>query len=102
MHISHLSDDDYSFDINISLIYASIIWYICFTAFGSRRPPFTRNPNELRGEFLKTSLIKSPRGFGFTIVGGDDTDEEFLQVKNVVPDGPAYSDGKLEMGKGAD
>ena len=45
-------------------------------------------------------LAKSPRGFGFTIVGGDDTDEEFLQIKNVVPQGPAFSDGLLKTGNG--
>ena len=43
--------------------------------------------------------MKSPRGFGFTIVGGDDTvAEEFLQIKNVVHQGPAYVDGKLQTG----
>ncbi|XP_064633877.1 membrane-associated guanylate kinase, WW and PDZ domain-containing protein 2-like isoform X4 [Lineus longissimus] len=64
----------------------------------NRRALFTKNPSELKGQFLKTTLMKSPRGFGFTIVGGDDTDEDFLQVKNVVPDGPAYADGKLRQG----
>jgi hypothetical protein len=35
---------------------------------------------------------------GFTIVGGDDTEEEFLQIKSVVPNGPAWLDGKLQTG----
>ena len=71
----------------------------CFPAYGSHKPFFTRNPDQLRGEFLETNLHKSPRGFGFTIVGGDDTDaEEFLQIKNVVPKGPAYADGMLQTG----
>ena len=47
---------------------------------------------------MKTRINKSPRGFGFTIVGGDDTDEEFLQIKNVVPQGPAYLNGILQTG----
>uniref|UniRef100_A0A6A7FVI1 Membrane-associated guanylate kinase, WW and PDZ domain-containing protein 3 n=1 Tax=Hirondellea gigas TaxID=1518452 RepID=A0A6A7FVI1_9CRUS len=60
--------------------------------------PFTRNPEELRGEFLRTQLIKSSRGLGFTIVGGDDTKDEFLQIKSVVPNGPAWQDGNLRTG----
>lgn len=59
---------------------------------------FTRNPAELQGEFIRTSLIKSSRGLGFTIVGGDDNEEEFLQIKSVVPNGPAWQDGKLRTG----
>lgn len=57
---------------------------------------FTRNPAELRGSFITSTLVKSSRGFGFTIVGGDD--EEFLQIKSVVPDGPAWQEGKLAQG----
>lgn len=59
---------------------------------------FTRNPNELHGEQIRTTLVKSSRGLGFTIVGGDDTEEEFLQIKSVVPNGPAWLDGKLQTG----
>ncbi|XP_063606396.1 uncharacterized protein LOC134781224 isoform X5 [Penaeus indicus] len=59
---------------------------------------FTRNPAELQGEFIRTSLVKSSRGLGFTIVGGDDNEEEFLQIKSVVPNGPAWQDGKLRTG----
>ncbi|KAK7791492.1 hypothetical protein R5R35_008847 [Gryllus longicercus] len=63
-----------------------------------RRNFFTRNPEELQGERLRTTLVKSSRGLGFTIVGGDDTEEEFLQIKSVVPNGPAWLDGKLQTG----
>ena len=63
------------------------------------REMFTRNPNELRGERIQTTLVKSSRGLGFTIVGGDDSEEEFLQIKSVVPNGPAWLDGKLQTGK---
>ncbi len=70
-----------------------------FAAYEMYKRFFTRDPEELKGDFMKTILEKSPRGFGFTIVGGDDTDEEFLQIKNVVPQGPAYADGVLKTGK---
>ena len=30
---------------------------------------FTKDPQQLRGEFITTQLEKSPRGFGFTILG---------------------------------
>lgn len=45
-----------------------------------------------------TALKKSPQGFGFTIIGGDRTDE-FLQVKNVLGDGPAAHDNKMASGE---
>ena len=70
-----------------------------FVAYGTYKRFFTRDPEKLKGEFYKTVLAKSPRGFGFTIVGGDDTDEEFLQIKNVVPQGPAFADGLLKTGE---
>ena len=52
----------------------------------------------MKGTFLSTTLKKSNMGFGFTIIGGDEPDE-FLQVKSVIPDGPAAQDGKMETGK---
>ncbi|XP_034066820.1 membrane-associated guanylate kinase, WW and PDZ domain-containing protein 1-like isoform X11 [Gymnodraco acuticeps] len=58
---------------------------------------FTRNPAELKGIFINTKLKKSRRGFGFTVVGGDEPDE-FLQIKSLVLDGPAAVDGKMETG----
>ncbi|XP_058500192.1 membrane-associated guanylate kinase, WW and PDZ domain-containing protein 3a isoform X2 [Solea solea] len=58
---------------------------------------FTRDPSQLQGSILQTSLRKSPQGFGFTIIGGDRPDE-FLQVKNVLPDGPAAHDNKITSG----
>jgi len=54
---------------------------------------------ELQGERICTTLLKSNRGLGFTIVGGDDSEEEFLQIKSVVPHGPAWVDGTLQTGK---
>uniref|UniRef100_A0A8C2GW04 Membrane-associated guanylate kinase, WW and PDZ domain-containing protein 1 n=1 Tax=Cyprinus carpio TaxID=7962 RepID=A0A8C2GW04_CYPCA len=61
------------------------------------KPFFTRNPAELKGTFINTKLKKSRRGFGFTVVGGDEPDE-FLQIKSLVLDGPAALDGKMETG----
>ncbi|XP_043933882.1 membrane-associated guanylate kinase, WW and PDZ domain-containing protein 1 isoform X4 [Protopterus annectens] len=61
------------------------------------KPFFTRNPSELKGKFIRTKLKKSVRGFGFTVVGGDEPDE-FLQIKSLVVDGPAALDGKMETG----
>ncbi|XP_030650136.1 membrane-associated guanylate kinase, WW and PDZ domain-containing protein 2 [Chanos chanos] len=61
------------------------------------KPPFTRDATQLKGTFLTTALQKSNMGFGFTIIGGDEPDE-FLQVKSVIPDGPAAQDGKMDTG----
>jgi len=52
----------------------------------------------LKGTFINTKLKKSRRGFGFTVVGGDEPDE-FLQIKSLVLDGPAALDGKMETGR---
>lgn len=59
---------------------------------------FTKNPEEMEGEFVRTKLVKGPHGLGFTIIGGDQPDMTFLQIKDVVPLGPAYHDGALETG----
>lgn len=71
----------------------------CRCAGEARKPFFTKKPGELQGELIKTTLVKSLRGFGFTIIGGDRADEEFLQIKNVVPNGPAFLNGKLRTGE---
>ncbi|XP_051562390.1 membrane-associated guanylate kinase, WW and PDZ domain-containing protein 3-like isoform X2 [Myxocyprinus asiaticus] len=60
-------------------------------------PGFTRDPAQLKGELYHTALRKSQQGFGFTIIGGDRPDE-FLQVKNVLGDGPAAQDNKMASG----
>lgn len=61
------------------------------------RAHFTRDPSQLKGVLVRASLKKSTMGFGFTIIGGDRPDE-FLQVKNVLKDGPAAQDGKMAPG----
>jgi hypothetical protein len=73
--------------------------YLVFFPVSDDRPFFTREPGELRGERLQAQLVKSTRGLGFTIVGGDDSEEEFLQIKSVVPNGPAWLDSRLKTGK---
>ena len=70
----------------------------CISCFNPGKPFFTRNPSELKGKFIHTKLRKSSRGFGFTVVGGDEPDE-FLQIKSLVLDGPAALDGKMETGR---
>jgi hypothetical protein len=52
---------------------------------------------QLEGELIKTTLFKGSRGFGFTIIGGDEPGE-LLQIKSIVADGAAAKDGKLRTG----
>ena len=68
------------------------------TTTSSQNIYFTQNPDELRGEFIKTSLLKTAQGFGFTIIGANETSEDFLQIKYIVPDGAADRDGMLRQG----
>lgn len=77
-----------------------MITFLYFSCFNLGKPFFTRNPSELKGKFIHTKLRKSSRGFGFTVVGGDEPDE-FLQIKSLVLDGPAALDGKMETGRDA-
>lgn len=55
-------------------------------------------PGNLSGELISCSLQKSQTGFGFTIIGGNDKGEHFLQIKDILADGPAARDGKLRRG----
>lgn len=71
--------------------------YILFAGKGGTFG-FTADPSQLKGELYHTALKKSSQGFGFTIIGGDRTDE-FLQVKNVLSDGPAAHDNKMASGE---
>ncbi|VDP13765.1 unnamed protein product, partial [Onchocerca flexuosa] len=61
---------------------------------------FTRDPSQLRGELITTRIIKGPKGLGFTLIGndGNSLQDEFLQIKNVIPGGPAHRDGVLQLG----
>lgn len=59
---------------------------------------FTPNPDELVGARIHSRLVKSYKGLGFTIVGGDDN-KQFLQIKSIVTNGPAWYEGKLQTGK---
>ncbi|PAV61127.1 hypothetical protein WR25_27285 [Diploscapter pachys] len=61
---------------------------------------FTRDPNELRGEMINTTIVKGPKGLGFTLIGNDDSSngDEFIQVKSILAGGPAAADGVLRPG----
>ncbi|PIK54196.1 membrane-associated guanylate kinase inverted-like protein [Apostichopus japonicus] len=52
---------------------------------------------QAEGQEVEDQFVQEPSGFGFTIIGGDKEDE-FLQIKSILPDGPAFEDGKLETG----
>jgi hypothetical protein len=56
------------------------------------------SPAHLSGELISCALQKSQNGFGFTIIGGNEKGEHFLQIKDILPDGPAARDGKLRRG----
>jgi len=58
----------------------------------------TQPSAHLSGELISCSLQKSSNGFGFTIIGGNEKGEHFLQIKDILPDGPAARDGKLRRG----
>lgn len=77
----------------VGMIKIELFVFVC----SGGKPFFTRNRSELKGTFINTKLKKSRRGFGFTVVGGDEPDE-FLQIKSLVLDGPAALDGKMETG----
>ena len=62
---------------------------------GSSNLYFTRNPTELKGDFLKTRLLKTSNGFGFTIIGANETKDDFLQIKFIVPNGSAHVDKRI-------
>jgi C-terminal processing protease CtpA/Prc len=64
----------------------------------TRNVYFTPNPDELTGDFVKTSLLKTQFGFGFTIIGANETNDDFLQIKHIVPEGAAARDGKILQG----
>lgn len=68
---------------------------------GPHKGLFTLNPRELRGEMITTTLTKGNKGLGFTLVGNDGNtpEEEFLQIRTIIPNGPADKDGRLKMGK---
>nr|XP_039270672.1 membrane-associated guanylate kinase, WW and PDZ domain-containing protein 2-like [Styela clava] len=58
---------------------------------------FTSDPSKLEGDLYNVPIEKGSQGFGFTIVGGDEP-EEYLQIKSVVPGGPADRTGNIQQG----
>ncbi|VDO03584.1 unnamed protein product [Rodentolepis nana] len=76
---------------------------------------FTDDVAQIKGPLVTAVLVKGPKGFGFTIIGGSSPGHPgFLQVillllqkhlmkvrlgvKNVIPGGPAAQDGTLGVG----
>uniref|UniRef100_A0A158PCD8 WW domain-containing protein n=1 Tax=Angiostrongylus cantonensis TaxID=6313 RepID=A0A158PCD8_ANGCA len=45
-------------------------------------PYFTRDPQQLRGEMVTTTIVKGPKGLGFTLIGNDASSKgnEFIQA----------------------
>ena len=69
-------------------------------------PKFTRDPEKLPGERIKCQLVKCPdRGIGIKVntleteEGSEAGDNEFLQIEEINPDGPALEDGTLMIGQ---
>lgn len=80
------------------LVFVFVLKPLSHFGIDMEKSHFTRDPSQLKGILIRASLKKSTMGFGFTIIGGDRPDE-FLQVKNVLKDGPAAQDGKIAPGK---
>lgn len=57
----------------------------------------TIDAKKLQGETFRVSMRKGAKGFGFTIVGGEQPGE-VLQVNNIVRGGAADVDGRLRTG----
>ncbi|VDN31097.1 unnamed protein product [Cylicostephanus goldi] len=53
---------------------------------GGSNPYFTRDPNQLRGEMVTTTITKGAKGLGFTLIGNDASSkgDEFIQVIFVI------------------
>ena len=57
------------------------------------------NADQINFEHLiKVSLYKTFHGLGFTIIGANEKNKDFLQIKHIVPDGAAAKDGRLRQG----
>ena len=59
---------------------------------------FTEDPDMLKGERLFTQITKADNGFGFTVLGSENENEDFLHVKQVVKDGAAWNGGVMRPG----
>uniref|UniRef100_A0A0N4Z4Z0 Membrane-associated guanylate kinase, WW and PDZ domain-containing protein 2 n=1 Tax=Parastrongyloides trichosuri TaxID=131310 RepID=A0A0N4Z4Z0_PARTI len=59
---------------------------------------FTRNVSKLQGHIYQTSIVKGPKGLGFTLIGNDGSceKEEFIQIKSIIQNGPADLNGVLQ------
>nr|CAD2208628.1 unnamed protein product [Meloidogyne enterolobii] len=61
---------------------------------------FTRNPAELIGQIINVRIQKGSKGLGLSLIGQDGTHirDEFIQIKTIIPESPAYAEGTLRSG----
>lgn len=60
---------------------------------------YEKHSNNAKDGILSCTLKKAPQGFGFTIIASTDSrGENLLQIKDIVPDGAAARDGRLQRG----
>uniref|UniRef100_A0A915LWM4 Uncharacterized protein n=1 Tax=Meloidogyne javanica TaxID=6303 RepID=A0A915LWM4_MELJA len=61
---------------------------------------FTRNPAELIGQIINVRIQKGSKGLGLSLIGQDGTHirDEFIQIKTIIPESPAYAEGNLRSG----
>lgn len=71
--------------------------FLLICRISQRKSESAFDPEELSGETIRVGLRKGPRGFGFTIVGGEQSGQA-LQVNNIVRGGVAALDGRLRTG----
>lgn len=68
-----------------------------YRADNQSQKSLTIDARTLQGETFRVSMRKGAKGFGFTIVGGEQPGE-VLQVNNIVRGGAADTDGRLRTG----
>jgi atrophin-1 interacting protein 3 (BAI1-associated protein 1) len=72
---------------------------LLFVVVADESVTFDGAAKHLVGEIIHTALTKAPTGLGFTIVGSEDTSNNLLlQIKTILPHGPACVDGRLRTG----
>lgn len=55
--------------------------------------------SDLNSERLEILILKDERGLGIILSGGKNTEQEFLQIKSIIPGGAADQNGRLKTGK---
>ena len=73
------------------------VFFFFYRADTQSQKSLTIDARTLQGETFRVSMRKGAKGFGFTIVGGEQPGE-VLQVNNIVRGGAADIDGRLRTG----